>query len=72
MNENNYLYTDVMSGKTKYHLPIIYISRTEDDQEPVDAGLLASRLKGVAHVMVQDIRQTRAVYREAMQSLSAI
>lgn len=57
-NENNYLYTDVMSGKTKYHLPMIYISRTEDDQEPVDAGLLASRLKGVAHVMVQDIRQT--------------
>lgn len=37
----------------RYKLPIVYISRTHLDEDPVDVNWLASRLKGVAHVLVQ-------------------
>lgn len=51
-DENIQLITDVINGKTKYRLPIVYISKTYYDEDPVNVRLLASRLKGVAHVLV--------------------
>ncbi len=47
------LVTDVINGKSHYCLPIVYISRTYYDEDPVDVRSLSSRLKGVAHVLVQ-------------------
>lgn len=36
-----------------YRLPVVYISKTYYDEDPVNVNLLASKLKGVAHVLVQ-------------------
>ena len=41
------------NGKKKYHFPVVYISRTYYDEEPVDTRRLAGRLKGVAHVLIE-------------------
>lgn len=52
--ENIKLLVDIINGKTRYNLPIVYISKTYDDEDPVNVSYLASRLKGVAHVMVEE------------------
>ena len=43
---------DIVNGK-RYRLPVIYVSRTNDDKLPVDVNRMARRLKGIAHVLVQ-------------------
>lgn len=43
---------DIVNGK-RYRLPIVYVSKTYYDEFPVDVHWMASRLKGVAHVLVQ-------------------
>lgn len=45
---------DIINGNGNYHLPIVYVSKTYDDEDPVDVWRLASRLKGVAHILVQE------------------
>ena len=46
--------TDIITRKTTYNMPVIYVSKTRKMQDyPLDAGLLASRLKGVAHVLIE-------------------
>lgn len=45
---------DIIKGKKRYKLPVVYISRTYYDEDPVDVRKLAGRLKGVAHVLVQE------------------
>ncbi len=44
---------DLTHGRLLTRLPIVYVSRTADDTTVVDADLLASQLKGVAHVMTE-------------------
>lgn len=51
--ENLQILVDVINGKKKYHFPVVYISRTCCDEEPIDAQRLAGRLKGVAHVLLE-------------------
>ena len=51
--ENISILSDVINGNQKYDLPVVYVSKTADNQDPVHTGWLASRLKGVAHVLVQ-------------------
>lgn len=48
------LLIDIINGKTHYNLPVVYISKTGNDEDPVNVSFLASRLKGVAHVMVEE------------------
>ena len=55
-NENMELLTDVITVKKEYKLPIVYVSKTELDKDPVDVKELAWRLKGIAHVFVQTSR----------------
>ena len=52
------LLADVMKGRRQYRLPVVYVSRTYHDEDPVDIGILAGRLKGVAHVLAQDSNVT--------------
>ena len=47
------LLTDVINGSAHYSLPVVYISKTYYDEDPVNISLLAGKLKGVAHVMVE-------------------
>lgn len=44
---------DIINGKLRYRLPVVFISKTFYDEDPVDVRILAGRLKGVAHVIVQ-------------------
>ncbi len=54
MTEDNLgLLADLINGKTHYRLPVVYISKTGYDENPVSVAHLASRLKGAAHVLVE-------------------
>lgn len=54
IDENNMqMLADIINGKAIYRLPIVYISKTYYDENPVNISLLASKLKGVSHVLVQ-------------------
>lgn len=46
--------TDIATKKTSYKLPVVYVSKKEDGEYPVDINMLAYRLKGVAHVLAQE------------------
>lgn len=54
------LLADIIKGRKQYRLPIVYVSRTYHDEDPVDVGILAGRLKGVAHVLKQDSNVTNS------------
>ena len=51
--ENLITLGDVINGFKHYDLPVIYVSSTYYDEDPVDVGLLASRVKGIAHVFAE-------------------
>ena len=53
-NNNLDKLVNVVNGKIVYRLPVVYISKTFYDKDPVNVQLLASKLKGVAHVLVQE------------------
>lgn len=38
--------SDIINGNVGYRLPIVYVSKLYDGNSPVNAGLLASKLKG--------------------------
>lgn len=48
----------IINGEKRYRLPIVYVSRTYANEDPVNVELLSSRLKGAAHVLVQEDRET--------------
>lgn len=52
--ENIDLLVGVIAGKVRYNLPVVYVSKTCNDEDPVNVSFLASRLKGVAHVMLEE------------------
>ena len=55
IGKNNFdLLAKVIKGESSYQLPVVYVSKTKRGQYPVDVNLLASKLKGVAHVLVQE------------------
>lgn len=59
INENNLIcLTDIINGKNKHRLPVVYVSKTLDDKDPVDISLLSRRLRGVAHVLAQASTKT--------------
>lgn len=59
-NNNIQMLVDIINGQTCYRLPIVYISKTYYDENPVNVNLLASKLKGVAHVLVQESNCTNS------------
>ncbi|MBR6382211.1 MAG: hypothetical protein IKS07_11145 [Lachnospiraceae bacterium] len=63
--EDRELLLGILKGRIWYALPIVYITRLPDGELPVDAVLLAHKLKGAAHVLVED---TRALSREICEN----
>ena len=65
--EHNYInvttLTDVINGKEKYRMPIVYISKTANSDDPVEIWKLADRLKGVAHVLVEESTSLNSTIR---------
>lgn len=56
-DDNLELLADVINEKVKYRLPVVYVSKTVYNHDPVNIGWLSSRLKGIAHVLVQSERK---------------
>ncbi len=56
------LLADIVNKRKAYRLPIVYVSRNFYNEEPVDIQLLARRLKGIAHILVQsDVSLNKAI-----------
>ena len=58
----------IINGEHKYRLPVVYISKTFYDKDPVNIKWIASRLKGVAHVLVQESTRSNRRLREECDS----
>ena len=54
----------IVSGEIRYRYPVVYISKTFANQDPVNTRKLAGGLKGVAHVLVQQSGTTSNALRE--------
>lgn len=56
------LLSSVIKGNKQYKYPIVYVSKNNNNEDPLDVGRLARKLKGVAHVLVQkDLSQNKAI-----------
>lgn len=62
--ENLDLIVNVINGNAKYKLPVVIITKTFYDEDPVDTNKLAKELKGVAHVLVQKTNCTNRKLKE--------
>ena len=58
----------IVSGEIRYRYPVVYISKTFANQDPVNVRKLAGGLKGVAHVLVQQSGVTSNALRELCDS----
>lgn len=66
--DNMELITAVINGEAKHKLPIVYVSKTVYNENPVDVAWLSSKLKGIAHVLLQDDVSSGKKIRELCQS----
>lgn len=64
-SENAGLLSAVILGKADFHQPVVYVTKTILNQDPVDVQLLCSRLKGAAHVLVRADHQDNHAIRAA-------
>ena len=55
----------IIRGESSHDLPVVYVSRTQDNEEPVDVNFLCSRLKGIAHVYAEEDRSLDLKMRQA-------
>ena len=53
-NDNMKILADVVNGKARYKFPVVYVSKTFSNEDPVDVKKMAKRLRGMAHVLVQE------------------
>lgn len=63
--DNLSLLTDVINGQESHKLPIVYVSKTVFNQNPLNVGLLCKKLKGAAHVLIQEDKHSNAMIRSA-------
>ncbi len=67
LNEDDVLCASgIFEGSQSVFLPIIYISRNNDDTLPINADRLASAVAGIAHVFVEPSRGFSFRLREAL------
>lgn len=59
INEGNVkLLAQIINSEIKFSLPVVYVSKTYDNNDPLDVDRLARYLRGVAHVLVQESSDT--------------
>ena len=69
INESNMdLLADVINQSKFYRLPVIYVSKLFSNDDPIDVKFLASRVKGVAHVLVLEDTQDSYELRDKCSS----
>lgn len=66
--ENLSVLTAVINGTKFYDLPVVYVSKTFSNNNPIDVDKLAYALKGVAHIFVQGDHGTNIFIREQCNS----
>jgi len=52
------LVSEVINGNKHYKFPVVYVSKTYYNENPIDVDVLSKRLKGIAHVLVQKDKST--------------
>ena len=53
-SDNISLATDVICGRIKYRNPVVYVSKSFQNEDPVDVTAMSKKLRGMAHVLVQE------------------
>jgi len=48
----------VVAPNNKYQYPVVFVSKTKENKDPLDVKMLAHQLKGAAHVFVQEEHQS--------------
>lgn len=65
INESNIdILSNIINGTVKYRLPVVYVSKTVYNYNPVNVNWLSSRLKGVAHVLVEEEKSVSSLCRQ--------
>ena len=65
IDEDNFnLMVDVVNENVRYKLPVVIITKTYYDEDPIDVNKLAKELKGIAHVLVQKTNCTNRKLKE--------
>lgn len=59
------MFGGIVQGRHATRLPLVYVSRTDDGDLAVNADLLASQLKGVAHVFTEESHDMDAAVAQA-------
>ena len=62
--DNVSILQDVINEERKYRLPIVYIAKNVYNRDPVNLKWLCSKLKGVAHVLVESDKSLNNRIRE--------
>ena len=64
------LLADVIFQKQSFRLPVVFVSKRFCNEDPVDTAFLASRVKGAAHVLVQEDAASGYALRQRCESLN--
>ncbi len=60
----------VINGEAKYKLPVVYVSKTVYNHDPVNVRGLCSKLKGVAHILVENDKRLNYRIRTACNDMN--
>ena len=68
--DNLDILTKVINGEAKYKLPVVYVSKTVYNHDPVNIRWLCSKLKGVAHILVENDKRLNYRIRTACNDMN--
>ena len=68
--DNLDILTGIINGAEKYKLPVIYVSKTVYNHDPVDIRWLGSKLKGAAHILVESDKRLNKRIRTACDDMN--
>ena len=68
--DNLDILTKVITGEAKYKLPVVYVSKTVYNRDPVNIRWLGSKLKGVAHILVESNKSLNKQLRTACNDMN--
>lgn len=68
--DNLDILTKVITGEAKYKLPVVYVSKTVYNRDPVNIRWLGSKLKGVAHILVESNKSLNKQIRTACDDMN--
>ena len=63
--KNMFVLVDVVNRVSQYRLPVVYVSKTVYNRDPINIGSLCGKLKGVAHVLLEENKNMDAQIRLA-------